>query len=85
VLAQRIEVAGLNGVASGISAFDEVATDYANGNETLAEYWHRRLGIARHVITHIREHLGNNRDTFASEASPAMAIGLSIARKRRLI
>jgi hypothetical protein len=50
VLAYRVEAARVSGNASDICAFDQIASDYANGNEILAEYWHRRLGITRHVV-----------------------------------
>jgi hypothetical protein len=77
-------VAGPNRVASGISAFDQVAADYANGNEMLAEYWHRRAGITRHVMAHIHEHFENNRDTLGSEASRAMATRRSIEEQKAI-
>jgi hypothetical protein len=44
----------------------------------LAEYWRRRLGIIRHVVTHTHEYFEKDRDTLATEASPAMATRLSI-------
>jgi hypothetical protein len=56
VLAYKVEADGLSGNASDICAFDQIASDYANGNEILAEYWHRRLGVTRHMVSHIQEH-----------------------------
>jgi hypothetical protein len=50
----------------------------------LAEYWLRSRGVTRHVVTHIHEHLKNDRDPHPTEASRALATGRCIGEQETI-